>query len=137
MQSLRYLFLAVAVLFVVGIAYQVFLAGMAVFAAGQWSSHVDFGYTVAMVPALLILTAWLAKAGRPTVWLATITLVVAIVQTALPLFREDAPWISALHPVNAMVIFGLAVVLARRAWAVARSAAPDATPRPEPARQNA
>jgi hypothetical protein len=137
MQPLRYLFLALAVLFVAGIAYQVFLAGMAVFGAGQWSNHVDFGYAVAMVPVLLIITAWLARAGRPTVWLAVITLVVATVQTTLPLFRDDLPWISALHPVNAMVIFGLGVVLARRAWALARSSAPAGERSPEPARQNA
>jgi mercuric ion transport protein len=137
MQALRYLFLAVAVLFVAGIAYQVFLAGMAVFGAGHWSNHVDFGYFVAMIPALMILTAWLARAGRPTVWLTAITLVAASVQTFLPLFRDDVPWISALHPVNAMVIFGLGVVVARRAWVLARSAAPVTERGTEPARQNA
>jgi hypothetical protein len=124
MQTLRYAFLVIAVLFVVGVAYQVFLAGMAVFGGGLWSSHVDFGYLVTAVPVLLILTAWLGKAGRPTVWLAVATLVVAQVQTVLPWFKTDVPWISALHPVNAMLIFGLGVILARRAWALARSASP-------------
>lgn len=137
MQALRYLFLAIAVLFVAGIAYQVFLAGMAVFGAGEWSNHVDFGYGVTLVPVLLILTAWLARAGRATVWLTAITLVVAQVQTFLPWFRDDVPWISALHPVNAMVIFGLGVVVARRAWALARSAAPMTERGTEPIRQNA
>jgi hypothetical protein len=137
MQSLRYLFVAVAILFVAGIAYQVFLAGMAVFGAGAWSSHIDFGYLVTIVPVLLILTAWLAKAGRRTVWLSVVTLVVAQVQTILPWFREDVPWISALHPVNAMVIFGLGIVLARRAWVLARSTSSAAAGSSAPAGQNA
>lgn len=137
MQPLRYLFLALVVAFVAGVAYQVFLAGMAVFGAGQWANHVDFGYLLTLVPLLLIPIAWLARAGRPTVWLTVVTLVVAQVQTFLPWFRDDVPWISALHPVNAMVIFGLGVVLARRAWALARSEAPTDERTPEPASQNA
>jgi hypothetical protein len=137
MQPLRYLFLVLAALFVAGIAYQVFLAGMAVFGAGQWSNHVDFGYLVTLVPVLLILTAWLAKAGRPTVWLTVVTLVVAQVQTFLPWFRDDVPWISALHPVNAMIVFGLGVILARRAWGLARAPMFAGERAPEPASQNA
>lgn len=137
MQTLRYVFFALAVLFVAGIAYQVFLAGMAVFGAGQWSNHVDFGYLVTLVPVLLIVIAWLTRAGRRTVWLTVATLVVAQVQTFLPWFRDEAPWVSALHPVNAMVIFGLGVVVARRAWALARLTAPAAERGREPARQNA
>ncbi len=137
MQTVRYAFLVIAVIFVVGIAYQVFLAGMAVFGGGQWSSHVDFGYLVTAIPILLILFAWLAKAGRRTVWLAVVTLVVAQVQTILPWFRADAPWISALHPVNAMLNFGLGVILARRSWALARSTSSASTISVERAGQNA
>jgi hypothetical protein len=137
MQTQRYVFFGLAVAFVAGIAYQVFLAGMAVFGAGQWGNHVDFGYLVTLVPVLLILTAWLARAGRPTVWLAVVTLVVAQVQTFLPWFRDDLPWISALHPVNAMLIFGLGVVLARRAWALTRLPAAAGEGRAAPAVQKA
>lgn len=137
MQTMRYAFLVIAVLFVVGIAYQVFLAGMAVFSAGRWSTHVDFGYLVTIVPAPLILVAWLAKAGRRTIWLSVATLVVAQVQTILPWFRAEVPWISALHPVNAMVIFGMGVVLARRGWALARSSSPESAVNVEHAGQNA
>jgi uncharacterized membrane protein AbrB (regulator of aidB expression) len=137
MQALRYAFLALAVLFVAGVAYQVFLAGMAVFGAGQWANHVDFGYLVTLIPVLLILAAWLARAGRPTIWLTVATLVVAQVQTFLPWFRDDVPWISALHPVNAMVIFGLGVVVTRRAWSLARSAQSAPARESQPVTQNA
>jgi len=137
MQPLRYLFVVLAVLFVAGVAYQVFLAGMAVFGAGQWSNHVDFGYLVTGIPLLLIVAALLARAGRATVWLTVGTLIVAQVQTILPWFKEDLPWVSALHPVNAMVIFGLGVVIVRRAVALARSVAAAPEPGADAARVSA
>lgn len=125
MSLARYLFAAVAVLFVVGVAYQVFLAGQAVFGAAAWEDHVGFGYLVAMVPALMIVLALVARAGRATAWLAVATLVAAQVQTFLPLAREEIPWLAALHPVNAMLVFWLGVVVASRAVTLARSGARD------------
>lgn len=121
MQALRYVFAAAAALFAAGVVAQVFLAGMAVFGAGPWQNHIEFGYLVASFPVLLIVLALLSRAGRTTVWLAVLTLVIAQLQTILPWFRDDIPWIAALHPVNAMVVFGLGAVLARRALGVARA----------------
>jgi len=132
MQLVRYLFAAMAALFAVGVVAQVFLAGMAVFGAGSWDDHVEFGYLVAIFPVLVIPLAALARAGRGSVWLTVAALVVAQVQTFLPWFRADVPWIAALHPVNAMVVFGLAVIIARRALALARGPLP-AAPTTQPA----
>ncbi|HSM38235.1 MAG TPA: DUF6220 domain-containing protein [Candidatus Limnocylindrales bacterium] len=124
MQALRYVFVAAAAIFVAGVVTQVFLAGMAVFGAGAWENHVEFGYLVASFPVLLIPLAVLSRAGRGTAWLTVTALIVAQVQTFLPWFREDVPWIAALHPVNAMVVFGLAVIIARRSLDLARGPAP-------------
>ncbi|HEX2193983.1 MAG TPA: DUF6220 domain-containing protein [Candidatus Limnocylindria bacterium] len=121
MQALRYALAAVAVLFVLAVLLQVYLAGSALFAAGSWQTHVDVGYTVAIVPVLLSILAFVARAGRTTIWLAVATLVVTQVQTFLPLFRDAAPWLAAVHPVNAMLVFGLAVLVAWRAVALARA----------------
>ncbi len=124
MQAARYAFAAVAVLFVLAVVYQVLLAGMALFAAGGWQSHIDFGYLTALVPVLLIVSALLARAGRTAVLLTVLALVVAQVQSFLPLLRNDAPWLAALHPLNAMIVFGVAVLVAQRAVALARTQAP-------------
>ncbi|HEX6139994.1 MAG TPA: DUF6220 domain-containing protein [Candidatus Limnocylindria bacterium] len=134
MQLVRYLYAAVAVGFLAGVAYQVFLAGMAVFGAGQWANHVDFGYLVAAVPLLLVILAWPARAGRSTLILSVVTLLVAQVQTFLPAFREDLPVVAALHPVNAMLVFGCAVLVARRGIALARQPLPAAPTAPDPVR---
>jgi hypothetical protein len=123
-QIVRYAFATVAVAVVLALAYQVFLAGMALFAGGTWEDHVGFGYLVALLPVLLIPLAWFARAGRETVALTVVLLVVAQVQTFLPLARDAAPWLAALHPVNAMLVLGVAVVVAQRAVGMARSSAP-------------
>ncbi len=123
MQIVRYAFATVAIAIVLALAYQVFLAGLALFAGGTWQSHVDVGYLVALLPVLLIPLAWFARAGRDTVVLTVILLVVAQVQTFLPLARDGAPWVAALHPVNAMLVLGAAVVVAQRAVGLVRRTA--------------
>jgi hypothetical protein len=45
--------------------------------------------------------------------------VLYVVQTMLPGARTSAPWIAALHPVNALFLFALAVWYARRTWRAA------------------
>jgi hypothetical protein len=46
--------------------------------------------------------------------------VAAFVQSVLPSLRDAAWWLAALHPVNAMLVFGLSVLVARRAVTMAR-----------------
>ncbi len=120
MQAARYAFAAIAVAIVLALAYQVFLAGLALFAGGAWQSHADFGYLVSLLPVLLIPLAWFARAGRGTVVLTILLLVLAQVQTFLPLAADGAPWVAALHPVNAMLVFGAAAMVAQRGVSLAR-----------------
>jgi hypothetical protein len=122
-QALRYAFAVVAVAVLLALAYQVFLAGLALFAGGTWQSHADFGYLASLLPVLLIPLAWFARAGRGTVILTVVLLVLAQVQTFLPLAADSAAWVAALHPVNALLVFGAAAMVAQRAVALARLAA--------------
>lgn len=111
-QAFRVAYAAVATLFVAGVLVQVFLAGLAVFGAGQWTVHAEFGYGIALLTFVLPLLAWRARGGL--VLLSLGLLVVAQVQTELPSLREDLPVVAALHPVNALLVFGLGLVAARR-----------------------
>jgi len=109
----------VAILFVVGVVVQVFLAGVGLFGAGDMAGHVDFGYLLSGVPLLLLLLAWPARAGGRTAALCAGLLLATQVQTFLPLLRDDAPLVAALHPVNALVVFGLGLMVARCGLALA------------------
>jgi hypothetical protein len=123
MQALRYLYAAVAVVFVVGVAIQVFLAGMFLFADGSRDTHIEFGYTLTLVPIVVVVLAALARPGWRHFGLAALLLVDTWLQPTLVYFQDSFPFVAALHPVNAMLLFGLGILVARRAIALARSTA--------------
>jgi hypothetical protein len=121
---LRRLHAVAAWVFVAAIVVQVFLAGAAIpqlGGSGVFASHVDFGYTIGLFALLVVVTAVIARAGRQAIGISLALLVLYIIQTLLPGFHKDIPAAAALHPVNALVLFALAVWYARRAW---RAAAP-------------
>lgn len=99
---------------------QVFLAGVGLFGAGTMAGHRDFGYLLSLLPLLLVIAAAVARARR-LVWLSGGLLILGFLQTLLPLLRDDLPLIAALHPVNAVVLFGLTATIARRATEMARA----------------
>lgn len=119
MQVSRVVFAALAWLFVGLVVLQVFYAGMGLLGGAGMRQHVDFGYVVAAVPLLLVISGAIARAGRLAWWSAGL-LLLSQVQTILPWFSEDIPILAALHPVNALAIFWVALLVARRAIAFAR-----------------
>jgi hypothetical protein len=107
MQIWRYLFAGVAVLFVAGVVVQFYLAGVGLFGARDMEGHIGFGYLLSLIPVLPLVLSWPAGAGARTAGLCAALLLMAQVQTFLPLASDGAPLIAALHPVNALVVFGL------------------------------
>ncbi|MBI2762277.1 MAG: hypothetical protein HYX54_00750 [Chloroflexi bacterium] len=103
-------------LFVAAVLVQVFLAGLAIFGATDgFGLHVDFGYTViGLITLGVLLTAVAGSLSRREIGLSLLLLVLYVVQTALPAARASAPVIAALHPVNALVLFALGLIIARR-----------------------
>ena len=114
---------AVAVLFVVMILIQVFLAGAALSnlgGSGDFGTHIEFGYTWVGIAALLVVvTALIARRPRRDVGISVGILVLYVVQTLLPAAKTSLPFVAALHPVNALLLFGLAAWYARHAWRTA------------------
>lgn len=139
--TLRLVHALAAVVYVIAILVQVFLAGAALLQLGghgDFRTHIDFGYTAVGLAALAVLvTAALARVGRRRIGISVLLLVLYIVQTSLPYARQDIPAIAALHPVNAMILFTLATWFAWTAWrdrAGTRSApVPSASPSSSPA----
>lgn len=103
------------------IVLQVLLAGLAVpqlGGTGSFITHVDIGRMIGIVFLAVVITALLARAGRRRVLQAAGLLGLYVVQMFLP-YMDDAlgaPIVAALHPVNALVMFGLAFMYARAAW---------------------
>ena len=114
---------AAAILFVAAIVVQVFLAGAAIAnlgGSGDFGNHREFGYTgVGIAWLILLITALAARRPRAEVGITLLILVLYIVQTVLPNFKSSAPVVAALHPVNALLLFGVAAWYARREWKAA------------------
>jgi hypothetical protein len=117
---LRRVHVAAAVIFVVAIVVQVFLAGAAIVnlgGSGDFGTHVEFGYTWLGIAAVaLLVTALIARRPRRELGVVVAIVVLYVIQTALPGFRDSVPALAFLHPVNAMLLFTLAAWYAREAW---------------------
>jgi hypothetical protein len=115
---MRRVHLAMAWLFVAAVLYQVYLAGRAIFVSDRyWEDHVAWGWTGLPLTALLVLVSAVA-AGLPRsgIGWAALPLLGALVQWILASFSYSGqPEVAALHPVTALIVFGIGVVVALRA----------------------
>jgi len=111
-----------AILWVVAIIVQVFLAGAAIGnlgGSGNFETHVGVGYTIGIIQLIALVLAFPARMSGRDKSISAGLLVLYIVQTLLPGFKSGAPFIAELHPLNAMILFTLSVWYAWHAWRVA------------------
>lgn len=116
----RRLFLVAAWLFVVGLLYQVYLAGMGVF-AGSFESHVGWGYLMGLVPIVLFVVGLIGRVGRRDIVLTVVLFLQGILQTVFILQRQTNPAIAAMHPVNGVLMLIIGLYLSVDAWRMVRA----------------
>jgi hypothetical protein len=119
----RILYPIVAWLFPVAILIQVFLVGLSLF-TGQtyWSTHRDFGHTLAVLPLLLLILSYLGRFPRKDQLLIWLLFGVYLVQAEVfAAIRTDVPLFAAFHPVLALVLFALALHIALRSRMVGKA----------------
>jgi uncharacterized membrane protein len=112
----RWAHLIAAWLLAAGVLLQGYLAGAALAQLGgngDFATHVAIGYSLMGLLALAVpVFALVGRMPRAHVGWSALLLVLYIVQTVLPVLRSSSPAIAALHPVNAMIMLVLAVVVA-------------------------
>ena len=120
----RYIYSVAAGLFLIGVLVQVFLAGMVVVAYQMsWLSHIGLGHTLAAPLLLMLVSMYFGRLPRQLKWMTWLLFGVYFLQADVVIFlRVQAPVISALHPVLALVDFALGLALVRAAWPLARQA---------------
>lgn len=137
-KALRFIYLVGAVLFLLGVVAQVFLAGMVLMGQMGWDSHAGLGFNLGLALLLMLVTAYLGRLPRRMKGLTWLLFVVYILQlTVISSFRGSAPAIAALHPVLALVDFGLGALLVTRAGWLVRQAQDEASTVLEPAAETA
>lgn len=110
----RIAFTALAWLLVVCVLVQVFLAGLIVFESGDYiEDHQTFVHVFEFVPWIMLLVVFIGGLGRT---LAIHSFVLGLLIGLRYAFAEaDNGNIGALHAVNALLIFWLAIATALRA----------------------
>jgi Family of unknown function (DUF6220) len=119
----RILYLSAAWLFPAAILIQVFLVGLSLF-TGQayWSTHRDVGHSLAVLPLLLVILAYLGRLPRSEKLLIWLLFGVYLVQAEVfAAIRDAVPLFAAFHPVLALVLFALAIIIALRARTVVQA----------------
>lgn len=112
-----------AALYMLGIVVQVFLAGAALFGEFQaLEDHVNVGRGLGTLTIVMVLFAVAGNLPK-SLWIMTVALFFLFgVQFPLAM-AEDQPYFSALHAVNALVMFGLTHEVIGRSRALRKGAA--------------
>jgi len=110
----RYGYVVLIWLFLAGLVVQVFLAGLGMFSDDprDVGLHIDLGWILHLAPVLVLAAAAIGRAGRDTLLWAAALVVSVGVQPFLPALADTSLILAALHPVNALVMFWIAVRLA-------------------------
>jgi hypothetical protein len=112
----RFTLLGFTWLFLAAIVVQVYFAGLMLFGQeGGRELHENIGWLLGLVGALFLALPALARAGVTTIVLGVVLALVTYFQPFLTFARETSALIAALHPVNAILIVALSLVLIRRA----------------------
>ncbi len=114
MSLARRSFVVVAWVLVGCLVVQFFLVGLDLFEAiGESELHRDFAYIYGWLTPILVLLAMVAGLPRRVLLLTVALLTLYAIQTYLPTIADTLPRIAALHAVNALLVFWLAVQVAR------------------------
>ncbi|MGH2482334.1 MAG: DUF6220 domain-containing protein, partial [Ktedonobacteraceae bacterium] len=107
------LYLILASLILLGIFPQGFLIGSFLFGGAAWglTAHSFMGPVLILLSLLLALTGLLVPmSGKMKGW-GFLLLVLMIIQMILTATSKAVPVLAALHPANAMLLFGLNLFL--------------------------
>jgi len=117
------IYTALAVVFLLSVVVQVFLAGAGIFASASWlSSHAQLGHLLPLIPLLMLILGLVGKLPRKVNWLTLLLFVLVYVQPWFIYISHGigVPILSALHPVNALAIFTLPLYLLYRTRQILR-----------------
>jgi hypothetical protein len=130
----RVIYLIVAWLFPVAILVQVLFVGLSLFTGqGYWGAHIGFGHTIGILPLLLVILGYLARLPRRTIILTWLAFGIYLVQAEVfAAIRANVPLFAAFHPVLALLLFALALILALQARTFVRTPTPALTSSEQP-----
>ena len=101
-------------LYLASVGLQVYAAGLALFGVTSFVPHAVLGYLMIIGALLLFLLTAAARQSRRALGFAALIVVLAVLQPVLVLVvRSTSPALAALHPLNAILMVTLAMLIAR------------------------
>jgi hypothetical protein len=111
-------FAGVAGLFLAALGLQVFLAGMSIFFdATWWQVHVTMASLIEWLPTVMIALAFVGRLPRAFALLSVLLLGLIMLQYVFVevAAQSGVRWIAAFHPVNAVIMFTVGLMLLQKA----------------------
>ncbi|GAB2575311.1 DUF6220 domain-containing protein [Gracilibacillus alcaliphilus] len=111
-QYSRRFFLILAWIFAVCITVQTFLAGLAIFTNhSYWAYHTTFAIWFQFIPILMLVLAFMGQLSKRIQWQVTGLFLLIV---PLQYVSVHVPGIGAIHPVIALVLFWLIVIIIQK-----------------------
>lgn len=94
----------IARVLLVALVVQIFFAGLGIFGVASFDLHATLGPLIILSSLALPIVAWIGRLERPALSVSWALVGLLFLQLALVIVAGVAPVISALHPVNAMIL---------------------------------
>lgn len=114
----RVSFFILANIFTICILIQIYFAGIAIFEYPvDWSKHMTFVHLFGFnLPILMLIFAIVGSLPRWAYWQMFGVFLTIYLMYFTANFRTVVPWVGAIHPVVAMLLFALSVLLLLKSW---------------------
>lgn len=109
----RKIFFVLAVIFVITVMIQVFLAGLATFMdPARWMTHIAFVKIIEYVPILMLIVSFPGKLPKRMKWQSVGLFMLIILMYA----TANIPNAGAIHPVIALLMFWMSITVSQKGW---------------------
>lgn len=118
------MYIVITWLFALGVLVQAYLAGLGIFENAGWlKAHSGLGWSLGQFSILMLILLPLGRFPRKIVLLHLVLVLDVIIQVGLVSFfyAFHSSALTALHPVNALVLFIISTLLGARALGWVRS----------------
>jgi hypothetical protein len=109
----RFIFALLALIFMVCVVTQVFLAGMAVFVDQNWKPHTSFVRIFQFIPILMFAVSFIGRVPNRLRWSSFGLLIMIILQYVTAKVFSGI-WVAAFHPVIAILMFWNALTIVKQ-----------------------
>jgi peptidoglycan/LPS O-acetylase OafA/YrhL len=99
-----------ALFFMAGAVVQFVLAGYSAFGGSDWEPHQAWGSVLTLISLVLLVLAFFGR--REALQASAVLFGLMLLQHVLGAVGTDAPALGALHPLNGLLILGVAMMAA-------------------------